>query len=168
MSEPNPHKNEWGGDVPCADCGTDKNPVWHVSDELWNRTIRTESYTTDPILCVPCFLVRSKGATTSTGIDYEAMEDVIREMTTFLIESVIDAVENGTEKMWNQSAVLWRIKLLEAALEGMGAVYRIDVDALGAVTDPFSGNPLYPLAAEMLSNFEKHGALVQVWPKDEL
>ena len=57
--------------------------------------------------------------------------------------------------------------VLDAALAEIGPLYQINVDALGVVTDPFSGNPLYPLAAEMLSNFEKHGALVQVYPDKE-
>ena len=47
------------GDIPCADCGTNKNIIWFTDNVLWNDICRTK--TTDAgILCVNCFVIRAE------------------------------------------------------------------------------------------------------------
>lgn len=49
------------GDGPCSDCGTLDNIVWSVESVFWNRVIRQGDYD-EPILCIPCFAVRTHQA----------------------------------------------------------------------------------------------------------
>lgn len=49
-------------------------------------------------------------------IDGDAIDEVIRELTQFVIESAINALEHGTDKMMKMSAVPWRNRLIAAAV----------------------------------------------------
>lgn len=48
------------GDVPCDDCGTGENLVWFTDDVVWNYVCRPVGYSSDPILCLPCFVKRAE------------------------------------------------------------------------------------------------------------
>ena len=47
------------GDGPCADCGTRDNIVWFTENVLWNDVVRSEPDYVEPILCLPCFVIRA-------------------------------------------------------------------------------------------------------------
>ena len=47
------------GDIPCVDCGTDKNIVWFTDNVLWNDICRDEVSDVG-ILCVNCFVIRAE------------------------------------------------------------------------------------------------------------
>jgi len=50
-------RKKYRGDGPCADCGTEENPVWYADNDLWNMVMGEEGY---KILCVPCFAERAE------------------------------------------------------------------------------------------------------------
>lgn len=47
------------GDIPCVDCGTDKNIVWFTDDVFWNDICRNSKKDIG-ILCVNCFVKRAE------------------------------------------------------------------------------------------------------------
>lgn len=50
------------GDGPCGDCGTRDNIIWFTDNVLWNEVMRPPGYESDPLLCIPCFVLRVDAA----------------------------------------------------------------------------------------------------------
>jgi hypothetical protein len=55
-----PHKLR--GDGPCGDCGTLDNIVWFTESVFWNAVMRPPGYEDEPLLCIPCFVIRADAA----------------------------------------------------------------------------------------------------------
>lgn len=49
------HK-EIQGNIPCADCNTEDNPVWFTDSTLWDNVMKEE---VGKILCITCFINRT-------------------------------------------------------------------------------------------------------------
>ena len=48
------------GDSPCADCGTEDNPIWSIESVFWNEVVRKNNIGKkwSEILCINCFIKR--------------------------------------------------------------------------------------------------------------
>ncbi|MBA2708313.1 MAG: hypothetical protein H0U59_10980 [Gemmatimonadaceae bacterium] len=47
------------GDRPCSDCGTKDNIIWWTDSVFWNAVCRSDPDYVEPILCIPCFVIRA-------------------------------------------------------------------------------------------------------------
>ena len=59
--------NALRGDIPCMDCGTEKNIIWSIENVFWNAVmddniVHNEKSNThgSGILCVNCFAIRAE------------------------------------------------------------------------------------------------------------